>query len=577
MALTKVKYGITDAPLNVFAFGATGNGYTDDSAAIQAAIDAAIDTTGGVYFPAGEYLVGTSIEIASSSNITGGVKLYGDVPQSLGTVATFLQKDVNIPVFTNYGIATQFSGLAFTVWAGSSYSSTGAAILATAYTSNSITFSANPFLGGSAVIWNATVTATDSTVYTNVIQFSCQGSWYASSMTINGNGTVTFNGVKGANGTLNASISGVVGAGVTFVSLAAAATISYTNSNAGMIYNAIKENQFYDHLWFYGCARCINFSALGSGGGAGVGVGNAGFFSDIVVDGAVNFIYAQGQIYGAQITNSQFYGCAVAFYAPYGNIQSSNFSNLQIITGQMFQANNDLYGLTVTGCSFNAIDGYGYSSLLFNCAGAIERCTITGNNFGRSNYITIQCDSIKSSIISGNDIISNGEGVSDPWLYVSGANGVTYSYLGGNNFANLYTSNSNRLAFLNASPSVVGSTFGGEFIGYQTGTTVIGWLAPTFQNSWANVGGGAQSVAYFKDQNGVVSIRGQLVGGSSGTVCFTLPSGYRPLGLLKAYGRANTSSGEVPMAVDIATSGTVTIQTAVVTWGDFGMISFATR
>jgi hypothetical protein len=214
---------------------------------------------------------------------------------------------------------------------------------------------------------------------------------------------------------------------------------------------------------------------------------------------------------------------------------------------------------------------------LFNCAGAIERCTITGNNFGRSNYITIQCDSIKSSIISGNDIISNGEGVSDPWLYVSGANGVTYSYLGGNNFANLYTSNSNRLAFLNASPSVVGSTFGGEFIGYQTGTTVIGWLAPTFQNSWANVGGGAQSVAYFKDQNGVVSIRGQLVGGSSGTVCFTLPSGYRPLGLLKAYGRANTSSGEVPMAVDIATSGTVTIQTAVVTWGDFGMISFATR
>jgi hypothetical protein len=578
MSLTKVSYSmIAGSPINVLDFGATGNGYTDDSAAIQKAVNAAIATTGSVYFPAGKYLVGTSVEIASPTNYVGGVKLYGNIPQSLGTVVTFLQKDLNIPVFTNYGISTQFSGLSFTVWAGSTYTSAGVPIVATAYTSNSITFNANPFLGGSAVIWNATVTATDGTVYTNVIQFSCQGSWYADSMTVNGNGTVTFNNVKGANGTLNAYISGVIGYGITFVSLVAQATITYTNSNAGMIYNAVKENQFYDHLWFYGCGRCINFSALGSGGGPGVGVGNAGFFSDIIVDGSVNFIYAQGQIYGAQITNSQFYGCATAFYAPYGNIQSSNFTNLQVITGKMFQANSDLYGLTVTGCSFNTMDGYGYSNFLFNCGGVIERCTFTGNNFGRSTDTVINCDSVKSSVISGNDIVSNGEGGSTSWLYVNGANGVTYSYLGGNNFAGLYTSSPYRIGFLNASPSIVGSTFGGEFIGYQAGVKVIGWLSPTFQNSWANVGGGSQNVAYFQDQNGVVSIVGELASGSSGTVAFTLPAGYRPLGLIRTYGRANTASGQVPMAVDIAANGTVTIQTAVQNWGDFGVISFPTR
>ncbi|NBW12765.1 MAG: hypothetical protein EBR82_32540 [Caulobacteraceae bacterium] len=57
MSLTKVSYSmITGAPLNVKDFGAVGDGVTDDTAAIQAAINYANDG-GQVFFPKGNYSV----------------------------------------------------------------------------------------------------------------------------------------------------------------------------------------------------------------------------------------------------------------------------------------------------------------------------------------------------------------------------------------------------------------------------------------------------------------------------------------------------------------------------------------
>jgi hypothetical protein len=47
--------------LNVRQFGATGDGTTDDTRAIQAAIDAAAESTGQVYFPAGVYACSTIV------------------------------------------------------------------------------------------------------------------------------------------------------------------------------------------------------------------------------------------------------------------------------------------------------------------------------------------------------------------------------------------------------------------------------------------------------------------------------------------------------------------------------------
>lgn len=53
--------------LNVKAFGAKGDGVTDDTAAVQAAINAANAANGGViYFPSGIYLIGSALVIPNN-------------------------------------------------------------------------------------------------------------------------------------------------------------------------------------------------------------------------------------------------------------------------------------------------------------------------------------------------------------------------------------------------------------------------------------------------------------------------------------------------------------------------------
>jgi len=60
-----------------------------------------------------------------------------------------------------------------------------------------------------------------------------------------------------------------------------------------------------------------------------------------------------------------------------------------------------------------------------------------------------------------------------------------------------------------------------------------GWHEVTeFLNGWENsmplVGGHPESVAFYKDQEGVVHLRGEVSLGTQGTVIFRLPPGYRP-------------------------------------------------
>lgn len=73
MSLTKVSYSlITGAPFNVFDYGATGDGTTDDANAIQAALNAANLVGGGmVFLPAGTYLIATSLTIYSNTRLSG--------------------------------------------------------------------------------------------------------------------------------------------------------------------------------------------------------------------------------------------------------------------------------------------------------------------------------------------------------------------------------------------------------------------------------------------------------------------------------------------------------------------------
>jgi hypothetical protein len=54
------------------------------------------------------------------------------------------------------------------------------------------------------------------------------------------------------------------------------------------------------------------------------------------------------------------------------------------------------------------------------------------------------------------------------------------------------------------------------------------WVAPTLLNSWVNTGGGAVGAGYYKDSLGRVWVRGRVKSGTSGTVVFTLPAGFRP-------------------------------------------------
>ena len=83
MSLTKIKYKqILGAPINVLDYGATGNGTTDDTAAIQAAVTAgyAAGTTGfSLYFPTGTYLMSSTITMGNTAGTVGiPTRLYGD-------------------------------------------------------------------------------------------------------------------------------------------------------------------------------------------------------------------------------------------------------------------------------------------------------------------------------------------------------------------------------------------------------------------------------------------------------------------------------------------------------------------
>ena len=86
MALTKVTYSmISGSPINVFDYGATGNGTTDDTAAIQAAFNAATTLTGAtVVFPAGNYLITSTLTLPRSAHITGATRRgVGNPPSAI--------------------------------------------------------------------------------------------------------------------------------------------------------------------------------------------------------------------------------------------------------------------------------------------------------------------------------------------------------------------------------------------------------------------------------------------------------------------------------------------------------------
>lgn len=84
MSLTKVSYSmINGSPLSVLDYGATGNGVTDDTAAIQAAVNAAMAQNKRLYLPKGEYLVTSTITVTNGAG--AGLFFYGDTTSNFLT------------------------------------------------------------------------------------------------------------------------------------------------------------------------------------------------------------------------------------------------------------------------------------------------------------------------------------------------------------------------------------------------------------------------------------------------------------------------------------------------------------
>lgn len=89
MALTKVSYSMIEgAAINVMDYGATGDGTTNDTAAIQAAMDAAVTQNKTLYIPSGVYYVTSPINISSAGVQTAYIIRGDGAGDAYGTTAT---------------------------------------------------------------------------------------------------------------------------------------------------------------------------------------------------------------------------------------------------------------------------------------------------------------------------------------------------------------------------------------------------------------------------------------------------------------------------------------------------------
>lgn len=99
------------------------------------------------------------------------------------------------------------------------------------------------------------------------------------------------------------------------------------------------------------------------------------------------------------------------------------------------------------------------------------------------------------------------------------------------------------------------------------------WTAPTLQNSWVNFGGIHAPVGYTKTSDGVVTLKGLIKNGTTGTgvILFNLPTGYRPV-LQHIF---HVSMAQVAARVDVLPNGNVVLQsTGSNAWISLSNISF---
>ena len=122
MALTRAKLeemvasgGITlqTDTVNVMSFGATGDGTTDDTQAIQDAIDFAETNGGEVYFPEGVYALETALHTPSVPGTASALMMYDNMTLRFAPGATLKRTNANVThmIYTyNASGATGYTG-----------------------------------------------------------------------------------------------------------------------------------------------------------------------------------------------------------------------------------------------------------------------------------------------------------------------------------------------------------------------------------------------------------------------------------------------------------------------------------
>jgi parallel beta-helix repeat protein len=84
--------------VSVKDFGAVGDGVTNDTTAIQAALNA-VTSGGGVYFPAGTYLITSGLTVSTNT-----IRLYGDAAYLNGTMLKAGAPSFDILTIGSYGV-----------------------------------------------------------------------------------------------------------------------------------------------------------------------------------------------------------------------------------------------------------------------------------------------------------------------------------------------------------------------------------------------------------------------------------------------------------------------------------------
>lgn len=109
---TTVEDLITKQPLSdVRAFGAKGDGVTDDTSAIQAALNFAEGTHGVVFFPHGQFKITSSLRIAPNVHIDGLGVGFGSVILPFNTTGMTIKGADLAKKYNGYGFRNRIKGV----------------------------------------------------------------------------------------------------------------------------------------------------------------------------------------------------------------------------------------------------------------------------------------------------------------------------------------------------------------------------------------------------------------------------------------------------------------------------------